>query len=139
MTGAAPEGAAPEHLDTPNEAITLDCHQYTFSPLLLFTEGSYFDKGHSNYNAVVTFFAPVLQVDMLQGVLYDKMNLKYDELLAHVLDRRMLVTCCIDAHFTAFQVPSLLSGISLLSALPPLHSNLALITPHHSARLVIRC
>ena len=28
----------------------------------------------------------------------------YEELLGHVLANRMLVTCCIDAHFTAFVV-----------------------------------
>jgi len=26
----------------------LDCYPYTFSPLLLFAQSSYFDKGHSN-------------------------------------------------------------------------------------------
>ena len=85
---------------------TLDCNQYSFSPLLLFTEGQYFDKGHSNFNAVVTFFNPVLQNDMLANVLYERINMKYDDLLEHVLSNRMLVTCCIDSHFTAFQVLS---------------------------------
>ena len=28
--------------------IDLDCYPYTFSPLLLFAESKYFDKGHSN-------------------------------------------------------------------------------------------
>ena len=38
----------------------LDCYPYSFSPLLLFSQSSYFDKGHSNYNAVARFFKPVL-------------------------------------------------------------------------------
>jgi ankyrin repeat protein len=56
---------------------SLDCYPYTFSPLLLFAPGGYFDKGHSNYNSVVRFFEPVLLplgVDMLTNVLYDRRN-----------------------------------------------------------------
>ena len=58
----------------------LDCYPYTFSPLLLFVDGSYFDKGHSNYNAVARFFDPVLreEVDMLENVLYDTKNMLYE-------------------------------------------------------------
>mgnify|MGYP007125884900 CR=1 FL=1 len=39
---------------------TLDCYPYTFSPLLLFAHGDYFDKGYSNYNSVAQFFSPAL-------------------------------------------------------------------------------
>ena len=45
---------------------TLDCYPYTFSPLLLFSTDGYFDRGYSNYNAVASFFDPVLR-----GVLGD--------------------------------------------------------------------
>ena len=93
----------------------LDCYPYTFSPLLLFAESRYFDKGYSNYNSVAQFFSPALDddVDMLENVLYDRKNMLYEALLTHIIERQMLVTCCIDAHFTAFQVlpgrvPSLL-------------------------------
>ena len=89
----------------------LDCYPYGFSPLLLFAESSYFDKGFSNYNSVAQFFAPALDVDMLANVLYDRKNMLYEELLEHVATNCMLVTCCIDAHFTAFQV---LPGRSLI-------------------------
>lgn len=85
----------------------MDCYPYTFSPLLLFAQGEYFDKGHSNFNAVARFFDPVLlprDVNMADNVLFDRMNMHYEELLQMVTDRCMLVTCCIDAHFTAFQV-----------------------------------
>jgi hypothetical protein len=44
----------------------LDCYPYTFSPLLLFSTDGYFDRGYSNYNAVASFFDPVLR-----GVLGD--------------------------------------------------------------------
>ena len=40
---------------------TLDCYPYTFSPLLLFSTDGYFDRGYSNYNAVASFFDPVLK------------------------------------------------------------------------------
>ena len=33
-----------------DECIRLDCYPYSFSPLLLFAPGGYFDKGYSNYN-----------------------------------------------------------------------------------------
>ena len=82
----------------------LDCYPYTFSPLLLFAPGSYFDKGHSNYNSVAQFFSPVLDVNMLDNVLYDRKNMLYEELVDYVSKQQMLVTCCIDSHFTAFQV-----------------------------------
>ena len=41
---------------------------------------------------------------MLSNVLYDRKNMLYEELLEHITTNQMLVTCCIDAHFTAFQV-----------------------------------
>ena len=43
-------------------------------------------------------------IDMLRGVVYDRKNLTYDELFNHVSSNQCLVTCCIDAHFTAFQM-----------------------------------
>ena len=43
---------------------------------------------------------------MLRGVLYDRKNMQYDELILHLANHQMLVTCCIDAHFTAFQMIS---------------------------------
>ena len=90
----------------------LDCYPYTFSPLLLFAQSSYFDKGHSNYNSVAQFFAPALpDVNMLDGVLYDRKNMLYEDLLTYVTTNRMLVPCCIDAHFTAMQVMSDMSAI----------------------------
>ena len=46
----------------------LDCYPYTFSPLLLFAQEHYFDKGYSNYNAVAQFFRPVMPCDMLDNV-----------------------------------------------------------------------
>ena len=83
----------------------LDCYPYTFSPLLLFTSSDYFDKGYSNYNSVVQFFSTKLtNVNMLDNVLYDRKNMLYEELLEYVTQRKMLVTCCIEAHFTAFQI-----------------------------------
>lgn len=86
-------------------AVHLDCYPYTFSPLLLFTEGQYFDKGYSNYNSVAQFFSPVLDVNMLENVLFDRKNMLYEDLLEHVVTTPgMIVTCCIESHFTAFQV-----------------------------------
>ena len=41
---------------------------------------------------------------MLENVLYDRKNMLYEDLLEHVTSHQMLVTCCIDAHFTAAQV-----------------------------------
>ena len=96
--------------------VSFDYYPYTFSPLLLFAQSSYFDKGFSNYNSVARFFDGVLKpgdpltgegglgVDMLRGVLHERKNMLYDELLALVCKEQMLVTCCIEAHFTAFQV-----------------------------------
>ena len=71
---------------------SLDAYPYTFSPLLLFAQDGYFDKGHSNYNSVAQFFASVLPVNMLDNVLYERKNMLYDELLEHVTQRRMLAT-----------------------------------------------
>ena len=105
------------------EWVTLDSYPYSFSPLLLFAPEGYFDKGYSNYNAVAQFFSPVLEVDMLQNVLYDRKNMLYEELLAFVADHRMLVTCCIDSHFTAFQV----LGDHALVYYDPLKSTLSFV------------
>lgn len=82
----------------------LDCYPYTFSPLLLFAQDGYFDQGYSNYNSVASFFSSIHEGAMLQNVLYERKNMLYEELLEYVTANRMLVTCCIDSHFTAFQV-----------------------------------
>ena len=95
----------PQTYDDGESSFAIDSYPYTFSPLLLFAPGEYFDKGHSNYASVARFFAPVLgEVDMMENVLHDRKNMLYEELLQYVTDNRMLVTCCIDAHFTAFQI-----------------------------------
>lgn len=44
-----------------------------------------------------------VQVTDTENVLYDRKNMWYEELLDFVVDNRMLVPCCIDAHFTALQ------------------------------------
>lgn len=82
----------------------LDCYPYTFTPLLLFTSNGYFDKGYSNYHSVAAFFESIIPVNMLDNVLCDRKNMLYEDLLTFVTDNEMLVTCCIDAHFTAFCV-----------------------------------
>lgn len=110
----------------------LDCYPYTFSPLLLFAQESYFDKGYSNYNSVAQFFAPVLDINMLENVLHERKNMLYEELLDLVTKKRMLVTCCIDAHFTAFQV---LSDKSLIYY-DPMQPNLSLVTGDSYTQLV---
>lgn len=89
------------------EGQKLDCYPYTFTPLLLFAPADYFDKGYSNYNSVARFFEPITKprgVDMLENVLFDRKNMLYEVLMDHVIQNQMLVVCCIDAHFTAFQV-----------------------------------
>ena len=40
----------------------------------------YFDRGFSNYNSVAAFFAPVLQVNMLDNVVYERKNLLHAQL-----------------------------------------------------------
>ena len=103
----------------------MDCYPYTFSPLLLFAQADYFDKGYSNYCSVAQFFAPALpEVDMLENVLYDRKNMLYEDLLQYVIDNQMLVPCCIDAHFTAMQVLSKNSALYY----DPLHSDLKYVT-----------
>ena len=101
----AVDGDAPAAEVAPPD-LDLDCYPYGFSPLLLFAQESYFDQGYSNYNSVVQFFAGVLDVNMLENVLYERKNMLYEELLQFVIDNKMLVTCCIEAHFTGFQVLS---------------------------------
>ena len=55
---AAPTASAPPpNMVTVTDAgIAIDSYPYTFSPLLLFAQESYFDKGYSNYNSVAKFF-----------------------------------------------------------------------------------
>ena len=95
-----------------DDCIRLDCYPYSFSPLLLFAPGGYFDKGYSNYNAVARYFSPAIGSDynMLENVVYDRKNMQYEELLNYVIDRSCLVICCIDAHFTAFQLMTIGNG-----------------------------
>ena len=90
--------------DNATPSFELDCYPYSFTPLLLFAQASYFDKGYSNYNAVCQFFSSVVPVDMLTNVLFERTNMLYEALYEHVIQNEMLVTCCIDAHFTAYQV-----------------------------------
>lgn len=102
----------------------LDCYPYTFTPLLLFAQSSYFDKGYSNYNSVAQFFSTVIDVNMLENVLYERKNMLYEELLDYVTKNEMLVTCCIDAHFTAFQVINGRTSKPSLIYYDPLRANL---------------
>ena len=81
----------------------VDCYPYAFSPLLLFAPSAYFDRGYRTTTRSAQFFSGVLEVDMLTNVLADRKNMLYEELLEYVQSQQMLVTCCIDAHFTAFQ------------------------------------
>lgn len=90
-----------------DEECDLDCYPYTFTPLLLFAQSNYFDKGYSNYNSVAQFFEPVTKpmgINMLENVLFDRKNMLYEVLVEHVIKNEMLVVCCIDAHFTALKV-----------------------------------
>ena len=41
---------------------------------------------------------------MLENVVYERKNMLYEELFKMVDSRKMLITCCIDAHFTALQM-----------------------------------
>jgi hypothetical protein len=134
----------------------LDCYPYAFSPLLLFAPDSYFDSGLSNYHAVARFFAPTLAAlgggdgdgngngngnggcgapfDMLHNVVHEGGNLLYEDLLAHIIANESLVTCCIDAHFTAFQMLRVGGGGSgegggvAMVRYDPLRSGLSLYT-----------
>ena len=47
-------------------------------------QSGYFDKGFSNYNSVAQFFDSVLDVNMLENVLYDRKNMLYEDLLEYV-------------------------------------------------------
>lgn len=111
-----------------DENTSLDCYPYTFTPLLLFCQSSYFDKGYSNYNSVAQFFSSVLPVNMLENVLYDRKNMLYEELLEHVSAHEMLVTCCIDAHFTAFQVFQEKKGKPAMLYYDPLKASLTKVS-----------
>jgi len=114
----------------------LDCYPYTFTPLLLFAESSYFDKGYSNYNSVAQFFSPVLKVDMLENVLFDRKDMLYEDLLDMVLKREMVVTCCIDSHFTAFQAIAPKLRSPMLLYYDPLKPNIQRVTGD-GCRLVV--
>ena len=89
-----------------DDCIRLDCYPYSFSPLLLFAPNGYFDKGYSNYNAVARYFSPAIgsEYNMLENVLYERKNMRYEDLLSFIIDRGCLVVCCIKEHFTAFKV-----------------------------------
>ena len=101
-----------------------DCYPYTFSPLLLFAQSSYFDAGFSNYNSVAQFFTAALPgVNMLENVLYDRKNMLYEALITYVTDNRMFVPLCIDAHCTAIQV----LGPKSLLYYDPLSSSVTLV------------
>ena len=77
--------ASPMPLDEQRETAGdygLDCYPYTFSPLLLFAQSQYFDKGYSNYNAVAQFFAPALVgIDMLENVIHGQFQWKNPDFL----------------------------------------------------------
>ena len=73
------------------QGFQLDCYPYSFSPLLLFSHSTYFDKGYSNYNAVARFFASVLGNDMLDNVIFDRKNMLYEDLFKHVTTNKSLV------------------------------------------------
>ena len=137
--GSPPKPSAKRHR---TETLLLDCYPYTFSPLLLFSDPGYFDKGYSNYNSVAKFFEAVLLplgVDMLSNVLYDRKNMTYDVLFQHVTKNRMFVPCCIDAHCTAFQVV----GDKQLIYYDPLNSAVKLVDGQSYDRfmgyLLIKC
>lgn len=166
--------------------------------------------GYSNYNSVAQFFASVLNVNMLENVLYvtaqrppahprlahpyqasaspvrtsvhcgdhnmrlatacrrtclskntcllrslcprcshatpnpthlatptvrcqERKNMLYEDLLNYVTANRMLVTCCIDAHFTAFQVRALRLRVRLESSGSELWTGVALRQPYGPA------
>ena len=84
------------------EGLRLDCYPYSFSPLLLFSQSSYFDKGYSNYNAVARFFAPVVGEDMLENVVFDRKNMLYEELFNHVTARKSLVIMYVANTLSAY-------------------------------------
>lgn len=53
-----------------------DYKQYSFSPLLLFAESGYFDKGYSNFNSVEDFFRDQIpEVNVKENVLCDRLNM----------------------------------------------------------------
>ena len=41
---------------------------------------------------------------MLTNVIYDRKNMKYDELTDHCIKNKVMITCCIDEHFTALAI-----------------------------------
>jgi len=125
---------------TTNGQTVLDCYPYSFSPLLLFCPDNYFDKGHSNYNAVESFFHHLLPPEMGSAsghkVLFERKNMTYEQLWDYIVREQMLVTCCIDDHFTAFQI--LHQGNNphkpCLIYYDPMNSNIQLVTESDSVR-----
>ena len=116
--------------DVATETFLLDCYPYSFTPLLLFAQSDYFDKGYSNFNSVAQFFEPIataLGVNMLENVLYDRRNMLYENLMDHVTQQEMIVVCCIDAHFTALKIINEGKNPSAIYY-DPLKSNLYRIT-----------
>lgn len=63
-------------------------------------------------------------------ILDDRKNMRYDELYQLTITKRMVVICCIESHFTAFQV---LSKDRILYY-DPLQSDLMLITSEDSCQ-----
>lgn len=93
--------------DAAADSCKFDCYPYSFTPLLLFAQSDYFDKGYSNFNSVAQFFDSItapLGIQMLENVLYDRKNMLYETLMEHVMQQEMIVICCIDAHFTALKL-----------------------------------
>ena len=41
---------------------------------------------------------------MLKNVLYERKNMKFEDLVKYCFDKKLLVICCIDSHFTAFKI-----------------------------------
>ena len=121
-----------------NTDYQLDCYPYTFTPLLLFAQDGYFDRGYSNYNAVAQFFASLMDCDMLENVLYERTNALYEDLYAQVLERRMTVISCVNAHFTALQVVSSPSSSSpAVVYYDPMSPHLQLVTGTQAVRDLI--
>jgi hypothetical protein len=119
-----------EVLADASEDVELDCYPYTFTPLLLFAQSDYFDKGYSNFNSVASFFAPItdqMGVNMLENVLFDRKNMLYEDLIDYVIQNEMIVTCCIDAHFTALKIMNMGSKASGVYY-DPLNSSLSRYT-----------
>ncbi len=93
--------------DVGADEFRLDCYPYSFTPLLLFAQSDYFDKGYSNFHSVANFFESItapMGIRMLDNVLCDRKDMLYETLIDHVIQEEMIVMCCIDAHFTTLKV-----------------------------------